>query len=100
MHAVPMSGAQMCSGPLDRHVLEVRDLPHLDRVVEQSGSSVVAIAFYSRVCHAHPLQTAVFTGLRCGSAGQWGGSAVQWVEFVAFRAARASAHILAHRGSS
>ena len=30
-------------------MLEVRDLPHLDRLVEQSGSSVVAVAFYSRV---------------------------------------------------
>ncbi len=27
----------------------MRDLPHLDRLVEQSGSSVVAVAFYSRV---------------------------------------------------
>ena len=44
-----MLSPQPCPGPAGRHVLEVRDLPHLDRVVEQSGSSVVAIAFYSRV---------------------------------------------------
>ena len=37
-----------------RHVLEVRDLPHLDRLVEQSGSSVVAVAFYSRVRRPDP----------------------------------------------
>ena len=32
-----------------RHVLEVRDLPHLDRLLEGAGSGVVAVAFYSRV---------------------------------------------------
>lgn len=37
-----------------RHVLEVRNLPHFDRLLDDAGSGVVAVAFYSRVRCAVP----------------------------------------------
>ena len=36
-------------------VTELKNLAHLDRIVDLSSSSVVAIAFYSRVCTLHAL---------------------------------------------
>ena len=56
-----------------RHVLELRDLAHLDRILESSGSSVVAVAFYSRVrAWRGPLKRANLTRLFSPDPGSSG----------------------------
>ena len=65
-------------------VTELKNLAHLDRIVESSSSSVVAIAFYSRVCSAH-MCDAPHTGLVCVCLAKldWNAAGIQVVWSIA-----------------